>query len=119
MDLHYLLFDFSDEASGSGSFDAIAAVAPQRLPALLAEVSAVLRWAHALWGPAGADGDGGGWDFDLQAVAEPDQALEVSIVDGEVSVAPACGTAITTVTLTMGGPPAFCEAFRRHFRMED
>src|SRR6185369_12734006 len=46
MQLDYLVFDASDEDSGRESFDAMASVAPDRLPALLAEVAAVLRWAH-------------------------------------------------------------------------
>jgi len=44
----YLDFDFSDEDSGRGSFDAMASVVPSRLPALLAVISAVLGRA----GPA-------------------------------------------------------------------
>jgi hypothetical protein len=41
----HLDFDFSDEDSGRGSFDAMASVLPDRLPALLAEIAAVLGWA--------------------------------------------------------------------------
>lgn len=42
-ELHYLDFDFSDEDSGRGRFDAMASVLPDRLPALLAEIAAVLQ----------------------------------------------------------------------------
>lgn len=111
MQLHYLLFDFSDEESGHGSFDAMATVAPERLPALLAEVSAALRWAHGIFGPAGGPGEEGEWDFDLQAVAET--ALKVRIdEDRGVSISPTASAALTTVMLTLSGSAAFCEAFR-------
>ena len=53
MQLHYLDFDFSDEESGRGSFDAMASVVPSRLPALLAEIAAVLGWAGRAFGRAG------------------------------------------------------------------
>ena len=45
MPLAYLLFDSSDEDGGHCSFDAMASVLPDRLPALLREVEAVLE-AH-------------------------------------------------------------------------
>ena len=75
MQLHYLDFDFSDEDSGRGSFDAMASVAASRLPPLLAEVAAVLGWAGRAFGPAGALDDDGEWDYDLRATAEPDTPL--------------------------------------------
>jgi hypothetical protein len=71
MELHYLDFDFSDEDSGRGSFDAMAAVIPGRMPALLAEISAVLRWASRVFGPPGALQDDGEWDYDLEASPSP------------------------------------------------
>ena len=61
MQLHYLDFDFSDEDSGRGSFDAMASVVPARLPALLAEVSAVLGWAGQAFGAAGALQESSAW----------------------------------------------------------
>ncbi|NPC57046.1 hypothetical protein [Caenimonas soli] len=101
MQLHYLDFDFSDEESGRGSFDAMASVDPARLPALRAEVAAVLDWAGRTFGPAGALQDESEWDYELQSMAEPDHP------------------ALTTLTLTLSGSPAFCEAFRQEFAVAD
>jgi len=118
MQLHYLDFDFSDEDSGRGSFDAMASVHPARLPALLAEISAVLGWAGQAFGAAGALQDEGEWDYELQGIAEPDTPLKVAYDEGrgEVSLTPAAvGAALTTLTLTLSGSPAFCEAFRDEF----
>jgi hypothetical protein len=99
MQLHYLDFDFSDEDTGRGSFDAMASVLPDRLSALRAEIAAVLAWATDAFGPGGALDDQGEWDYELQEAAES-------------------GTR-TTLTLTLSGSPAFCEAFREHFELAD
>jgi hypothetical protein len=99
MELHYLVFDFSDEESGRGSFDAMASVLPARLPALRDEVAAVLDWAHRAFGPATQSHDEGDWGYELQEAVEPD--------------------ARTTLTLTLVGSPAFCEAFRQAFGVDD
>lgn len=119
MELHYLDFDFSDEESGRGSFDAMASVLASRIPALLAEISAVLRWAAQAFGPAGALQGDGEWDFDLSGIAEPDGPLEVTCHEGtgEISLSPApVGQALTTLTFTLSGSQAFCEAFQE-FRL--
>lgn len=118
MELHYLDFDFSDEESGRGSFDAMASVLPPRVPALLDEVSAVLRWASQAFGPAEALQGDAEWDFDLSGIAEPDASLEVTCHEdtGEVVLSPApSGQVLTTLTFTLSGSPAFCEAFRAEF----
>ena len=121
MHLNYLDFDISDEESGRASFDAMASVLTDRLPGLLAEIAAVLRWAFATFGPAGSlDGDGD-WDFDLQGAIEPDIPLEVTYDarTAEVFLRPAAlGSARTTLTLTVCGSPAFCEAFRARFEVD-
>jgi hypothetical protein len=117
MELHYLDFEFSDEDSGHGSFDAMASVLPARLPPLLEEVAAVLRWAHAAFGPPAATDDGGDWDFDLQAVAEPGRPLAIRYDPATAQLemrAEATGARLT-LTLTLGGIPAFCAAFREAF----
>ena len=120
--LQYLDFDFSDEASGRGSFDAMASVAPSRVAALLSEIAGVLRWAHRTFGPPGALQDDSEWDYALHAVAEPDHPLRATYDDRHVQVtleqAPP-GTALTTVTLTLSGSPAFCDAFRTEFSDSD
>jgi hypothetical protein len=115
--LRYLEFDFSDEDSGRGSFDAMASVLPDRLPELLAEMAAVLRWAHRAFGPPGVLHDEGEWDCELQGTAEPDVPLLVTFdaVGGALSLAPPPGPHRTTLTLTLGGSPAFCAAFREAF----
>ncbi|HZY18797.1 MAG TPA: hypothetical protein VFE82_09960 [Ramlibacter sp.] len=121
MELLYLDFDFSDEASGAGSFDAMASVAPPRLPALLAEVGAVLRWAARTFGAAGALHEDGEWDYELQAVAEPGTPLEIrhDPAAGAVSLAAAVPAPLTTLTLTLVGTAAFCDAFRQAFGVQD
>lgn len=116
MQLDYLLFDFTDEETGAGSFDAMASVLPDRLPALLREVEAVLQWAHRRFGPPAASADSAGWDFDLQGTGEAGEPLQVAYdaVRGRVAVeSPASGR--STLSLTLGGPATFCEAFRHAF----
>ncbi|HSV45200.1 MAG TPA: hypothetical protein VLJ58_05355 [Ramlibacter sp.] len=118
-ELQYLDFDFSDEDSGRGSFDAMASVLPERLPALLAEIAAVLGWATGAFGPGGAGEDEGEWGYDLQGLIEPGTALEVVYDEGSgvVTLTPAAGPARTTLTLTLSGSPAFCDAFRKRFEL--
>jgi hypothetical protein len=121
MQLHYLDFDFSDEDTGRGSFDAMASVAPERLPALLAEVAAVLGWAFARFAPGDASGDDGGWDYELRCIGEPDTPLGVVYDERrrEVVLTPAGGAARITLTLTLAGSPEFCGAFREWFETGD
>ncbi|MDB5900528.1 MAG: hypothetical protein JWP22_1499 [Ramlibacter sp.] len=121
MQLQYLDFDFSDEESGRGSFDAMACVLAERLPPLLAEIAAVLAWAQAAFGPAGALQDEGEWDYELQAVAEPGRPLAIAWDRRKGGIALAAGGAgsRTTLTLTVSGSPAFCEALREAFELAD
>ena len=121
MQLQYLDFEFSDEDSGHGSFDAMASVLPARLPPLLAEMEAVLRWAQDAFGPAAASHGEGEWDCELQALAEPDAALAVRFDarSGAVELDPAAARAgRVTLTLTIGGSRAFCEALRERFELD-
>lgn len=64
--LNYLIFDVSEDGD-STTWDAMASVPIDRLPALVAEAQAVLRWAQAQFGPAAPLDEGGAWDFDLHA----------------------------------------------------
>ena len=116
--LDYLLFDFSDEEGGAGSFDAMASVLPDRLPALICEIETVLRWAHREFGaPCADEGD---WDFELQATCAPDAPLN-AVYDaacGRLSLSPDCD-ARTTLSLTLSGSHAFCQAFRHAFPAAD
>lgn len=121
MQLLYLDFDFSDEESGRGSFDAMAAVDASRLPALIAEIEAVLQWAGSAWGGAGALEDDGEWDFMLQGVIEPDTPLSVAYDERARAVKlpdPPRG-ALVTLTLTLSGSTAFCQALREAFELSD
>lgn len=116
MQLEYLLFDFTDEESGCGSFDAMACVLPDRLPALVHEIEAVLRWAHQAFGAPAGPGDEGEWDFDLQGGGERDTPLDVGYDAGRGRVTlPPTGPGAVTLTLTLGGSRTFCAAFRQAF----
>lgn len=121
MPLDFLLFDFTDEESGAGSFDAMASVLPARWPALVGEVEAVLRWAHAEFGPPSASADQGEWDFELQATHAADAPLDVAYDarSGRVVSARACEEGRTTLTFTIGGSRAFCESLRQAFEVTD
>ncbi len=90
MTLHYLIFDASDDSEGTGSWEAMASVRAADVPAVLAEVQAVLTAAerHAP-GPRGPLDEGGVWDADVQQHSDGDW---------------------TTVTLTVTGPWAWGEA---------
>lgn len=91
MQLQYLIFDASDDGEGTGSWEAVASVPPDGLPAVMTEVRAVEAAAHAdAPGPRGALDDGGVWDLDIQT--RPDG-------DGRVSV-----------TMTLTGPWDWGEA---------
>lgn len=99
MQLDYLDFDFSDEEDGRGSFDAMASVTAERLPAVRAEIDAVLAWAGEAFGPNSEAGDDGEWDFEANETVE------------------AGAQPRTTVTFTLGGSPTFCDAFRDKFEI--
>ncbi|WP_027995814.1 hypothetical protein [Simplicispira psychrophila] len=93
--LHYLDFDYSEDAAGCGTWDAMASVRPAQMDALLAEVALVLHWAQGEF----ADGhgpldDGGEWDHDLQEAHEAGRY---------------------TLTLTISGTPAFGAAWHAQF----
>lgn len=120
-ELHYLDFDFSDEDSGHGSFDAMASVLPERLPALLAEIAAVLGWATGVFGTGSAGENESEWGYDVQGVVEPGTPLNVLYDEatGVVTLTPGSVTTRTTLTLTVSGSPAFCDAFRQRFGLGD
>ena len=120
MSLNYLEFDYSEDADGIGTFDALAATAPAHNAAVLAEVAAVLVWAHHAFEAQRAPLDEGGeWDYDLQGWREF-SAVDVLHFDdhsGELSVQPqAAGAARHTVSLSVTGTPGFCVAFRERFQ---
>ncbi len=87
---NYLIFDASDDGEGTGTWDAMASVRAAELPAVWAEVQAVLTWAEQHRpGPRGPLDEGGTWDADEHQRTEGDW---------------------TTVTLTLTGPWAWGEA---------
>lgn len=65
MRLHYLIFDASDDGEGVGTWEAMASVRAADLPAVVAEVQAVLDAAERdSPGPRGPLDEGGAWDAD-------------------------------------------------------
>jgi hypothetical protein len=118
--LQYLDFDASEDTGGHGSFEAMASVPAARLPALQAEVAAVLAWAHDAFGAPDAEGD---WDYALHGTQEVRTPLAVRYDPGRrtVAAAPEAAAAapVTTFTLTLTGTAAFCDAFRNAFTAAD
>jgi hypothetical protein len=119
MRLNYLEFDYSEDPDGAGTFDALAATVPVHNAAVLAEVTAVLAWAHdAFEAQRGPLDDGGEWDYDLQGWREF-SAVDVLHFDercGELSIqSQPAGVARHSVSLSITGTPSFCAAFRQRF----
>lgn len=84
MTLHYLIFEAADDGEGTGSWEAVASVRRTELPAVMAEVDAVLaRAQREAPGPRGPLDEGGAWDADTQVQEDGDW---------------------TEVTLTLTGP---------------
>lgn len=122
MQLNYLDFDYSEDGDGTGTFDAMASVTTAQLPALYAEISAVLAWAHQQWPGACAPlEEGGEWQCDLQGAQEVSTplTLEFDEMHGQVRcVTGDAAPARTTLTLTLSGSNAFCAAVREAFEIE-
>lgn len=119
MTLRYLEFDYSEDDEGTGTWDAMASVTEEHLPALHAEIAQVLGWAHATFpNQNGAIEDGAAWDYDLQAVREV-SAVQSLVFDEAtrrlVSTAGKPAAPRHTVTLSISGNAAFCEEFRTRF----
>ena len=90
MQLNFLIFDASDDGEGTGAWEAMASVRAGDLPAVMAEVEAVLAFATAHEsGPRGPLDEGGSWDVDQQTTQDGDWH---------------------TVTLTLTGPWEWGEA---------
>ena len=122
MPLNYLDFDYSEDADGNGTLDAMASVLPAQLPALQGEIAAVLAWAHAHWPGACAPlEDGGAWHYDLHGVQEVQSPLTLSFDEAAGQLHTTKGSAApprTTLTLTLSGSSDFCTALREAFEME-
>lgn len=122
MQLDYLDFDYSEAEEGSGSWDALASVTSARLPALLAEVQDLLRWAdHLFAGRRGPLEDGGDWDYALQAQADDGTPLALHY-DGARLQCEAAPTAApgqrTTLSLTLSASAAFSDALRARYGLD-
>jgi hypothetical protein len=99
MTLHYLVFDFTEDTEGIGTFEAMASTAPAEAAHVEAEIAQVLAWAEAVFPHGrGALSDGADWDFDLQ---EPDE-----------------GEARRTFVVSISGTASFCEALRERFELD-
>ncbi|RYZ12623.1 MAG: hypothetical protein EOO24_02670 [Comamonadaceae bacterium] len=101
MTLHYLGFDFSEnaEGDGTGSFDALASVDAAHVDHVRDEIAIVLDWARTEYpGIEAALEDGGDWQHDLQVLTEHAGARQ-----------------LTTFSLTLAGTAAFCDALRHRF----
>lgn len=118
MELQYLDFDFSGDAHGHGSFDAMASATLSQFGLLQAEVVRVLAWAERGFGPPAAPDEGGEWDFALHGVREIATPLDVGWRPGATQLALQPGEPDpprVTLTLTVSGTEAFCAAFRDAF----
>lgn len=122
MVLEYLDFDHSDDSEGAGSWDALASVRPERLPAALREVRAVLDWAHAAFGAPDAGGaELGEWSYALQCSQEGvgDLALAYDAGREALDHAPiATGGGRCTLSLTVGGSAGFSHALAQAFGLD-
>lgn len=122
MTLQYLDFDYSEDDEGTGTWDAMASVAPGHLPALIGELEQVLAWAHQVFpGRRGPIDEGGDWDFDLQTLREgsvPHQ-LHYDTSTHRIAVLPgARDPQLHTVTLSLSGSAAFGVALRERFGLD-
>lgn len=122
MTLNYLDFDYSEDADGTGTFDAMASVAPAQVPALQAEITAVLNWAHRHWPHScGPLDEGGTWLYDVQGAQEVSTPLGLEFDAASGDLRTLLGTAApprTTLTFTISGGPEFCGAFRDAFEVD-
>lgn len=122
MTLDYLDFDYSEDADGTGTFDAMASVPAAQLAKLQAEVARVLAWAHAGFpGECLPLEDGGTWQYDLRGSQETSASLGLEF-DAETSrlaaTAGPAGPPRTTVCLALSGNAEFCAAFRVAFGLD-
>lgn len=122
MVLKYLEFDYSEDAEGTGTFDAMAAVAPGQVTAVQTEIAAVLDWAQRQFPNAQGDlDDGAEWDFDLESQQEwvVDEGLAYDLQARRFTTHPVPpGQPRHTLTLSISGTAQFCEAFRLAFALD-
>ena len=119
MTLHFLDFDYSEDEEGTATWDAVASVPTDRLPELLAEITALLDWAHTEFGALrGPVETGGLWDYDLQCERDGQPLVELRLDPQTGRIAAptdlAAGQALT-LNLSLSGSGAFAEAFAARF----
>jgi hypothetical protein len=126
MALRFLDFDYSEDDAGNGVFDALAAVWPDHIATLQAEVTRVLAWAYDQFPDGhGPLDEGGEWDYDLTGSDEtsPPQTLVFDVETQRLSRIPvaSANTQRTryTLSLSLSGTPAFCAALREAFALDD
>ena len=107
--MDYLDFDFSEDEHGTGTWDAMASVHAERVPALAAEVEQVLQWAHPEFpGRQGPIEEGYDWDYDLQSQDDDGHPLPARFdTDSCKLLLPASDTGRTTVCLSLAGSAQF------------
>jgi hypothetical protein len=119
MSLRYLHFDYAEGTDGTGTLEAVASTWPEQVQAVHAEIVQMLDWAHAEFpNQRGPLDEGFDWDYDLHGMQEL-TAPEVLHYDEQmcrlsVEAGPA-GKPRHTLTLSLSGNPAFCEAFIQRF----
>lgn len=122
MSLDYLIFDFSDSTDGTGTFEAMVSVGPQHVAAVHAEVATVLAWCHAQFGSdCGPASEGFAWDAELQGQQEYSarEDLHFDVATGRLRARlQPPGVPRHTLTLTLSGHEAFCEALRAHLGLD-
>ena len=120
MTLDYLDFDYSEDEEGTGTWDAMASVKAERVPALAAEIAQLLRWANQRFtGRQGAAEDGFDWDYDLQTQDDDGEPLSARFdrATGRLELQ-ASATGRTTVSLCLSGSMQFGDALRQAFDLE-
>ncbi|MBI5924291.1 MAG: hypothetical protein HY836_01715 [Aquabacterium sp.] len=119
MILKYLDFDYSEDTQEVGTFDAMASVSAAQVGAVYAEVEQVLAWAARQFGhECGPVDEGFAWHHDLQAQQEftVNEHPVFDPLTGRVRTqTEQAGAPRYTVTLSISGSSAFCEALRAQF----
>ena len=122
MSLDYLHFDDAEGSDGTGTLEAMASVWPDHVQAVHAEIVQVLDWAHAEFpNQRGPLDEGFDWDYDLHGMREmtAPETLRYDELAQQLRVeAGLPGKPRHTLTLSLGGTPAFCEAFIQRFGLE-
>ncbi len=115
--LQFLMFELLDADEHSHTWEAMASVAPQRVPAVLADVMRVLAWAQGQLGtdPQSLD-DGGDWDALLQIQADQHAPHTLAWHPATGCATPPAlppGTQWVAVTLTLVASAALADAVQQ------